>query len=172
MRLTRAAFAFAGPVAVLLGIVGVVQAETVTLPATANAGLSSIYEESAQKKPDQQDWSWRGHETLALRQNQNWSKFENKTILLKFDTTRIKGWTVKEAFLHLALAKGDLYGVGVCTVLGEVAATARVRQQWVAGEQWANYSAGIGVSDPSIKRCEKTPTRQRSSKSRGLTASA
>ena len=42
MRLTRAAFAFAGPVAVLLGIVGVVQAETVTLPATANAGLSSI----------------------------------------------------------------------------------------------------------------------------------
>ena len=52
MRLTRAAFAFAGAVAVLLGIVGVVQAETVALPVTANAGLSSIYEESAQKKPD------------------------------------------------------------------------------------------------------------------------
>jgi len=65
MRSTRAALAFAGPLAMLLGLVGVVQAETVTLPATANAGLSSICEESARKKPDQQDWSWRGHETLV-----------------------------------------------------------------------------------------------------------
>ena len=127
----------------LLGIVGVVQAETVTLPATANAGLSSIHEESAQKKPDQQDGSWRGHETLALRQNQNWSKFENKTILLKFDTTRIKGWTVKEAFLHLALAKGDLYGVGVCTVLSE----------WREGRLDGQREAGA----PSWN-CRATPT--------------
>ncbi|MCY3018538.1 MAG: hypothetical protein NTW87_05845, partial [Planctomycetota bacterium] len=45
--------------------------------------------------------------------------FENKTILLKFDTTPIKGWTVKDAVVHLALAKDDLFGIGACTVLSD-----------------------------------------------------
>ncbi len=103
----------------LTGMLPMTQAATVTLRATANAGVSSFFPDKAHSRPDQRDWSWRGKETLAIRQNQNWSGFENKTILLKFDTAPIKGWTVREAFLHLALAKGDLYGVGACTVLGD-----------------------------------------------------
>jgi len=102
----------------LAALACVVRAETVVLPAVANAGVSSIRGEGPEK-PDQRNWSWRGGETLAIRQNQNWAMFENKTILLKFDTTAIKGWTVKEAFLHLALAKDDLYGIGACTVLSD-----------------------------------------------------
>jgi hypothetical protein len=136
--MTKYSLSFIGA---LVGAIGAAQAETVTLPATANAGLSSIYEESAQKKPDQQGWSWSGHETLALRQNQNWSKFENKTILLRFDTTRIQGWTVKEASLHLALAKDDLYGVGACTVLSDWQ-EGRLDGQWEPGAPSWNYRAG------------------------------
>ena len=98
-------------------IVQLVHAETVTLPVTANAGISSI--RPATNKGHDMDLSWGSGETLAVRQNQNWSGFENKTVLLKFDTKPIQGWTIKEVFLHIALAKDDLYGVGLCSIASD-----------------------------------------------------
>ena len=97
------------------GWLGGAHAETVTLPATANAGISSIRPQT--NNGHDMDLSWGAGDTLAIRQNQNWAGFENKTILLNFDLRAVKGWTIKQAFLHVALAKGDLYGVGLCTVL-------------------------------------------------------
>ncbi len=92
-------------------------AESVTLPVTANAGISSI--RPGTNKGHDMDLSWGSGETLAIRQNQNWSGFENKTILLKFDTKDIHGWTISQAFLHVAMAKDDLYGVGICSVASD-----------------------------------------------------
>ena len=48
---------------------------------------------------------------------------------------------------------------GVCNLwcssaLGEVAATARVRRQWMPGEEWSTYGAGITVSDPAVKQLQ------------------
>lgn len=123
----------------LVSVACTVRAETVTLSATANAGVSSI-RRGGPEKPDQRNWSWRGKETLAIRQNQNWSMFENKTILLKFDTTPIKGWTVKGAFLHLALAKDDLFGIGACTVLNDWREGAADGQAEAGAPSW-NYRA-------------------------------
>jgi len=41
----------------------------------------------------------------------------NKNLLMAFDCSAIRGWTVSKANLKLTLARGDLYGVGLCTVL-------------------------------------------------------
>jgi hypothetical protein len=92
-------------------------AETVTLTATANAGISSIRPQT--NNGHDMDLSWGSGDTLAVRQNQNWAGFENKTVLLNFDAKAVKGWAIKQAFLHVALAKGDLYGVGLCSVLND-----------------------------------------------------
>jgi len=131
-------FAFRCICLLLAALACVVRAETVVLPAVANAGVSSIRGEGPEK-PEQRNWSWRGGETLAVRQNQNWAMFENKTILLKFDTTAIKGWTVKEAFLHLALAKDDLFGIGACTVLSDWREGASDGQPEAGAPSW-NYA--------------------------------
>src|SRR4051794_2180060 len=88
-------------------------AETVTLPATANAVVSQIRPNTLDKA-GQWNLSWCGRDgkqTLAIRQNQNWSGFENKDILLKFDMDKIKGWTVSKETVHLAMAEGELFGV-------------------------------------------------------------
>ncbi|MHC4917664.1 MAG: hypothetical protein ACYTGB_19480, partial [Planctomycetota bacterium] len=53
--------------------------------------------------------------TTPVMQNQNWSGFENKNLLMAFDARAIKGWTVSRAYMHLHLAKGELYGIGLCT---------------------------------------------------------
>lgn len=89
---------------------------TVTLPVLAQAGISS-FRPSHPGKPDPRDASWCGQEPLVLRQNQNWAGFEARVVLLRFDVAPIRGWTVESATLHLALAHGDLYGIGVGTVL-------------------------------------------------------
>jgi len=57
--------------------------------------------------------------TTPLMQNQNWSGFENKTLLMAFDTRKVAGWSIEKAVMHIYLAKGDLYGIGLCTVLGD-----------------------------------------------------
>lgn len=93
----------------LLGFSFSAQGETIKLPVTADAGISSE----------------RGHKgdnggasvTVPVRQNQNWSGFENKAYLMRFDTAPLAGMTVSKAWLNIFLARGDLYAIGVCTVL-------------------------------------------------------
>lgn len=76
---------------------------------TADSGITSIL----------------GHEresngagpSTPLRQNQNWEGFEKKALLMTFDPEPIRGWTVDEAYLLLALPREGLYGVGLCTML-------------------------------------------------------
>ncbi len=83
--------------------------DRVILKAVADTGLSSIEVEA--------DLSGGGAPAVPIRQNQNWSGFEKKVLLLSFDTAPIQGWTVKRADLLLTLATHDLYAVGACTVL-------------------------------------------------------
>lgn len=84
-------------------------AETVKLPVTMDTGISTE----------------RGHYSdnsgasvsVPIRQNQNWSGFETKAWLGDFDAQAIRGWTVERAWLNVFLVKGDLYGIGLSTVL-------------------------------------------------------
>jgi len=84
---------------------------TVRLAVTADAGV----------------WSERGHldensgasVTVPIRQNQNWSGFETKAYLMRFDTEALRGMTVTRAWLNLFVARGELYAVGLCTVLAD-----------------------------------------------------
>ena len=55
--------------------------------------------------------------TSPIRQNQNWRGFASRVLLLNFDARPIQGWTISKAYLHLYVAKGDLYGVGLTEVL-------------------------------------------------------
>ena len=95
--------------AVLISAAAPAAERSATLPATAAVGISSYVGKTLTSNG--------GGPSTPIRQNQNWEGFENKTLLLAFDTAGIKGWTVHRADLHLYLAKGDLYGVGVCEVL-------------------------------------------------------
>ncbi|GEM_PF-1864914 len=95
--------------AVLLSAVAALAQQKVMLSATEDVGVSSVREhflESTGSAP-----------SAAIRQNQNWSGFETKALLVKFDTKPVQGWTIQEAYLHLYVAKEDLYAVGVCEVL-------------------------------------------------------
>lgn len=95
--------------AFLIGAVPALAQRKVMLNVSDDVGVSSV----------------RGHfldsnvsaPSAALRQNQNWSGFETKALLVKFDTRPVQGWNIQEAFLHLFVAKEDLYAVGVCEVL-------------------------------------------------------
>ncbi|MFH1070076.1 MAG: hypothetical protein V1794_10705 [Candidatus Glassbacteria bacterium] len=86
-------------------------AQTVRLEVTADAGLSSERGHSG-------DNSGRSV-TVPVRQNQNWSGFETKAYLFRFDPQPVLGQTVEKAWLNVFLAKGDLYGIGICTVLAD-----------------------------------------------------
>src|SRR4030042_501177 len=57
--------------------------------------------------------------TVPMRQNQNWSGFETKAYLMKFDTAPLEGLSVERAWLNIFLARGDLYAVGLSTVLAD-----------------------------------------------------
>ncbi|HUU29258.1 MAG TPA: hypothetical protein VM123_15740, partial [archaeon] len=57
--------------------------------------------------------------TVPIRQNQNWSGFETKAYLMRFDTGPLRGITVRRAWLNVFLAAGDLYAVGLSTVLSD-----------------------------------------------------
>lgn len=96
-----------------LGIVLIVSCSTLAgeaiCPVTADVGVGSVVR-----------LQMSGNNfgpTTALRQNQNWSGFENKNLLMAFDTSAIEGWTIEKAYLRVYLAKGELYGAGLCTVL-------------------------------------------------------
>ena len=85
------------------------QDKSVKLPVTADCGLTSVR--------DKMRTSNGAGPTTPIRQNQNWSGFENKDLLMNFDVKPIAGWTVTKAVLHVFVAKEDLYGVGLMTVL-------------------------------------------------------
>lgn len=75
--------------------------------------------------------------TTAIRQNQNWSGFENRTLLLAFDTAPVRGWKITRANLHLYLARGDLHAVGLCEVLAPWPEPATINwQEEEAGPCW------------------------------------
>ena len=82
---------------------------TARLNVTADVGLSSVVGKLRASNG--------AGPTTPIRQNQNWVGFEAKVLLMAFDIAPVKGWTVSRANLHLYLAKGDLYGVGLCEVL-------------------------------------------------------
>ncbi len=106
--------------------------QKVMLKATADVGVSSV----------------RGHfldsnstgPSNPIRQNQNWEGFETKALLMAFDVQPIKGWKIKDAYLHLYVAKEDLYGVGACEVLAPWAEQGKGRRRRLAqaagGPSW------------------------------------
>jgi len=79
------------------------------LPVTADVGITSVR--------GKMRYSNALGPSTVIRQNQNWAGFEAKTLLMAFDAEAIKGWTVSKAHLNLYVAKGDFYGLGLCTVL-------------------------------------------------------
>lgn len=83
--------------------------QKVMLDAVADVGVSSVRGHSLD--------SYAEAPSVPIRQNQNWSGFETKAILMSFNAKPVQGWNIKEAKLHLYMAKEDLYGVGVCEML-------------------------------------------------------
>ena len=59
--------------------------------------------------------------TSPIMQNQNWSGFENKNLLMSFDTKGIKGWTVTRAYMtvHMARASCTASGCAPCWETGQ-----------------------------------------------------
>lgn len=105
----------------LISLVAMCQ-EPLRLPAMRTQGVSSIGEpnEAIGATPGQaeeRDLCFGGTSTLPLRQTQNWGGFETKAVLIDFDPAPLRGLGVAQAWLHLALARGDLHGIGICTVL-------------------------------------------------------
>jgi hypothetical protein len=84
---------------------------TARLEVTKDCGISSV--------PGRRNDNSGASVTVPLRQNQCWSGFETKAYVAAFDTSPVKGWTVKKAWMNLFIARGDLYGVGLCTVQGD-----------------------------------------------------
>jgi len=98
-----------GVVCLLIAATALAEPRKAMLPATADVGLTSVRAK--------QTYSNGLGPSTPIMQNQNWSGFENKNLLMAFDTKAIKGWTVSKASMHVFMARGDLYGVGLCTVL-------------------------------------------------------
>ena len=90
---------------------GAAMAEVAVLKVTADVGITSVQ--------DKMLYSNGQGPAAELMQNQNWSGFENKDLLMAFDARPVQGWTVSKATLHLTVARGDFWGVGLCTVLGD-----------------------------------------------------
>ena len=76
------------------------QPQRVVLPVTADVGITSV-------RGKQRMSNALGPST-EIRQNQNWSGFEAKTLLMTFETEPIRGWTVKQAWLNLVVASQEL----------------------------------------------------------------
>ena len=109
----------------LAGLPAYTSAATVRLPVTADAGISSergCFEQNGGASV-----------SVPIRQNQNWYGFETKACLLRFDTDSLRGMSVKKAWLNIYLAAGDLYGIGLCSVLAD----------WEEGEG-INGETGMG----------------------------
>jgi hypothetical protein len=80
----------------------------IILNIAADTGITSVVGHTLQSNG--------GAPSTPLRQNQNWSGFDKKVALLDFDVAPLQGWVIEKAYLHLAVGRGDLCGVGLCTV--------------------------------------------------------
>ncbi|MFH1377649.1 MAG: hypothetical protein ABIH86_02745 [Planctomycetota bacterium] len=116
--------------AAILSIAGFATAETseplstVVLDCAANQGISSIgipnqFEPKKYQDLDERNMTFGGTETFPLRQTQNWGGFEQKCVLFNFDMAQVKGWTVTEAYLDIAVQRWDIYGAGLCSVFSD-----------------------------------------------------
>ncbi len=114
------------------------------LPVTADTGIAYVR--------GKERFSNGGGPTSALRQNQHWQGFENKTLLMGFDTRAIRGWTVSRAELRITLARGKLYGAGLCTVLAP----------WSEGKAM-NWVERAGASCWDFARCPRQGEKPTSS---------
>lgn len=139
----------------VFGAASVAAAEqTAMLDATADVGITSVRGRWLESNG--------GGPSTPIRQTQNWSGFETKALVITFDAKPIQGWQIKEAYLHLYMAKGDLYAVGVCEVLApwregraingqeatgaacwQFARTPKDRQRPEPGDGWAWPGSGI-----------------------------
>ena len=86
-------------------------AETVRLPIVSDAAISSVV--------DEMNENGGASVTAPIRQNHCWQGFEAKTYLFKFDCELIRGYTVDKAWLNVFVARGELFGVGLSTVLAD-----------------------------------------------------
>ncbi|MBW7996442.1 MAG: DUF4091 domain-containing protein [Candidatus Glassbacteria bacterium] len=118
-------------------------AETVRLEVTADAMVTS--------ERGRYGDNWGASVSVPVRQNQNWSGFETKAVLMRFDGRPLEGMTPRAAWLNIFLAKGELFGVGLSSVLarweegrGLNGQTGRGGASW----RWASEPADEGKTDP------------------------
>ncbi|MBT4512622.1 MAG: hypothetical protein HOC20_10495, partial [Chloroflexi bacterium] len=95
----------------LLFIPVLVHARSIRLPIVSDAGISSVVGEM--------NSNGGASVTIPIRQNHCWQGFEAKTYLFKFDSEPIRGFSVDKAWLNVFIARGDLFGVGLSTVLAD-----------------------------------------------------
>ena len=119
-------------------------ADTVRLEVTQDAMVTSV-------RGNELD-NWGGSVSVPVRQNQNWQGFETKAWLARFDMSAIEGKSPARAWLNIFLARGELYGVGLCSVLsnwneggGINGQTGRGGASW----RWADEPAGGASPDAS-----------------------
>ncbi len=123
---------FAAAVVMVLSLAGPVPAQQADAPARdpnqpadgpdwsgpgATAMLTASADVGVCNYPNKESTSNGQGVTTPLRQNQNWRGFCCRALLLNFDTGPIKGWTIRKAWLHLYVARGDLFGIGLTEVL-------------------------------------------------------
>lgn len=136
----KAALAAAAAVMIWQALPAAGASRTVRLPATASSGMTSVRGRRRQSNG--------GGPTTPLRQDQNWSGFQNKTLLLAFDAAPVRGWDIRRAWLHIAVARGDLFAVGVCDVLAP----------WQAGDA-LNFREQPGAACWDFARSPADPAR-------------
>ena len=61
--------------------------------------------------------NWGQSVTVPVRQNQNWQGFEAKAYIARFDMSPLEGLSPGKAWLNIFLARGELYAIGLCSVL-------------------------------------------------------
>jgi hypothetical protein len=87
----------------------VLPAETVRLDVTDDAMISS--------ERGHYNENWGQSVSVPVRQNQNWQGFETKAYIARFDMAPLEGRSPRKAWLNIFLARGELYGIGLCSVL-------------------------------------------------------
>ena len=84
---------------------------TVKLPVSEDTGISSF-------SGSYNDNSGRSV-SIPIRQNQNWSGFETKAWLFRFNGSELAGQRIEKAWVNFYLAQGEMWGLGFSTVLAD-----------------------------------------------------
>ncbi|MEA2063904.1 MAG: hypothetical protein U9P14_09425, partial [Gemmatimonadota bacterium] len=126
------------------------EAGLIKIPVTADAGVSSVVGET--------DYNSGASVSVPIRQNQCWQGFETKAYLMRFDTSALRGHAVQRAWLNVFLCRGDLYGIGLCTVLAEWSEGSGVNGQ--TGRGGASWNWAIEPQkrgEPAVKKLWSWP---------------